>query len=60
MLLFSAGETIYADYVTEYSTDRIEMHVGAIKPGNKTVLIDDLIATGGTLGRIEYIYFALA
>ena len=38
-----------ADYVTEYSTDRIEVHVGAIKEGQRVVLVDDLIATGGTL-----------
>ena len=44
------GETISADYVTEYSTDRIEMHAGAVLPGQRVLLIDDLIATGGTLG----------
>lgn len=43
------GETIYADYETEYSTDRIEMHAGHIKEGQRVVLVDDLIATGGTL-----------
>ena len=43
------GETICADYVTEYSTDRIEMHTGAITPGQRVLLVDDLIATGGTL-----------
>lgn len=43
------GETIHADYITEYSTDRIEMHVGAVKPGQRVVLVDDLVATGGTL-----------
>ena len=32
-----------------YSTDRIEMHVGAVQPGQRVVLVDDLIATGGTL-----------
>lgn len=46
-----AGETISADYVTEYSTDRIEMHTGAVQPGQRVLLIDDLIATGGTLGK---------
>lgn len=46
-----SGETIYADYITEYSTDRIEMHVGAVKPGQRVVLIDDLVATGGTLRK---------
>ena len=44
-----AGATLSADYVTEYSTDRIEMHVGAVAPGQRVVLVDDLIATGGTL-----------
>lgn len=43
------GETIGEDYALEYGTDRIEMHVGALKEGDRVVLIDDLIATGGTL-----------
>eukprot|EP00887_Chlorella_sp_A99_P005113 scaffold25.g5113.t1 len=43
------GQTLFADYVTEYSTDRIEMHHGAVGPGQRVVLVDDLIATGGTL-----------
>lgn len=38
--------------MTEYSTDRIEMHAGAVKPGQRVLLIDDLIATGGTLGEL--------
>lgn len=38
--------------MTEYSTDRIEMHTGAVKPGQRVLLIDDLIATGGTLGEM--------
>jgi adenine phosphoribosyltransferase len=46
----SAGETISATYETEYSTDKIEMHTGAVKEGQKVLLVDDLIATGGTLG----------
>lgn len=44
------GETISAEYITEYSTDKIEMHTGAVKPGQNVLLVDDLIATGGTLG----------
>ncbi|KAI8109509.1 hypothetical protein M9434_000791 [Picochlorum sp. BPE23] len=44
------GETISATYETEYSTDKIEMHTGAVKEGQKVLLVDDLIATGGTLG----------
>lgn len=44
-----AGETVHADYITEYSTDRIEMHTNAVQAGQRVVLVDDLIATGGTL-----------
>lgn len=33
----------------EYGTDRIEAHVGALKEGDKVALVDDLLATGGTL-----------
>jgi len=50
-LLKNAGEVIYADYITEYSTDRIEMHADAVKPGQRVLLIDDLVATGGTLRK---------
>lgn len=35
-------------YTLEYGTDSIEMHVDAIKPGDKVLLHDDLLATGGT------------
>jgi len=42
-------ETIEATYDLEYGTATIEMHKDSIKPGQKVVLIDDLIATGGTI-----------
>lgn len=42
------GETVGIDYALEYGTDRIEMHVGAVRPGMRVLLVDDLIATGGT------------
>jgi adenine phosphoribosyltransferase len=42
------AETIGQDYQLEYGTDRIEMHVDAISKGEKVLLVDDLIATGGT------------
>ena len=42
------AETIGCDYALEYGTDRIEIHVDAISPGENILLIDDLIATGGT------------
>ncbi len=42
------GETVGIDYALEYGTDRIEMHKGAIAAGTRVLLVDDLIATGGT------------
>lgn len=42
------GAKIGMDYDLEYGTDRIEMHVGHVQPGQKVLLVDDLIATGGT------------
>ena len=42
------AETVGHDYELEYGSDRIEMHVDAIAPGEKILLVDDLIATGGT------------
>ncbi|KAL9313067.1 hypothetical protein ACSQ67_018519 [Phaseolus vulgaris] len=44
-----AGEVISEEYSLEYGTDKIEMHVGAVQPGERALVIDDLIATGGTL-----------
>ena len=41
-------ETVSESYDLEYGQAEIEMHTDAIKPGQKVVLIDDLIATGGT------------
>lgn len=45
-----AGPVIRQEYTLEYGTDCIEMHTGAVKEGDRVVIIDDLIATGGTLG----------
>lgn len=42
------AETIGHDYALEYGTDRIEMHVDAVSKGERILLVDDLIATGGT------------
>lgn len=41
--------TISAEYSLEYGTDRIEMHVDALRPGQRVLLVDDLLATGGTM-----------
>jgi adenine phosphoribosyltransferase len=42
------GATIAQDYALEYGTDRIEVHVGAIAAGARVLVVDDLLATGGT------------
>ncbi len=41
-------ETIGEDYELEYGADRVEMHTDAVADGDEVLLIDDLIATGGT------------
>ncbi len=41
-------ETVSVSYALEYGTAEIEMHKDSIKPGDRVVIIDDLIATGGT------------
>lgn len=43
------GEVIAEAYELEYGTDCLEMHVGAVQPGERAIVIDDLVATGGTL-----------
>ena len=42
-------QTIRATYQLEYGTDTVEMHKDAIKPGQRVLMIDDLLATGGTM-----------
>jgi len=41
-------ETIGHDYELEYGTDRVEIHRDAVSAGQRVLLVDDLIATGGT------------
>jgi adenine phosphoribosyltransferase len=50
------GKTISQDYELEYGTDTIEIHVDALKEGQKVLIVDDLLATGGTVfGAIELV-----
>lgn len=42
-------ETVEASYDLEYGSASIEMHTDSVKPGQKVVIIDDLLATGGTM-----------
>jgi adenine phosphoribosyltransferase len=50
------AETIEVEYDLEYGTATLEVHRDAIKPGQRVVIVDDLLATGGTvLGTIELV-----
>lgn len=42
------GEKISEEYALEYGTNTVEIHVDAIEPGQRVVVVDDLLATGGT------------
>ncbi|MBA2662188.1 MAG: adenine phosphoribosyltransferase [Bradymonadaceae bacterium] len=41
-------KTVGVDYALEYGTDRVEMHTDALGAGDRVLIIDDLLATGGT------------
>lgn len=43
------AETTAMDYVLEYGSDTLEIHTDAIEPGQRVLLVDDLLATGGTM-----------
>jgi adenine phosphoribosyltransferase len=43
------GEVMSEEYVLEYGRDCLEIHVGAVQPSERVLVVDDLIATGGTL-----------
>lgn len=43
------SRTRRCEYALEYGTDALEMHVDALRPGQKVLVVDDLLATGGTL-----------
>lgn len=45
-------KTIQAEYSLEYGSDILEMHIDAIKPGQKVVIHDDVLATGGTMEAV--------
>ncbi|MCR5665877.1 MAG: adenine phosphoribosyltransferase [Eubacterium sp.] len=42
-------KTVSQSYELEYGTAEVELHIDAIKPGQKVIIVDDLIATGGTV-----------
>ena len=43
------AETLKAAYELEYGTDELEVHRDAVQPGSRVVLVDDVLATGGTI-----------
>lgn len=42
-------QTVFQDYLLEYGKEIVEMHIDSIKPGQKVLIVDDVMATGGTL-----------
>lgn len=46
-------KTVSASYALEYGTDTLEMHSDAIKKGEKVLILDDVLATGGTCGAVR-------
>ena len=50
------AETVRVEYTLEYGTNTVEMHRDAIAPGERVLIVDDLLATGGTVrGTIELV-----
>jgi adenine phosphoribosyltransferase len=47
------GPTVGHDYALEYGTDRIEVQADAVMPGQRVVVVDDLLATGGTMAALS-------
>ena len=45
-------KTVAASYALEYGTDTLEMHEDAVKPGEKVLIVDDVLATGGTAAAV--------
>jgi adenine phosphoribosyltransferase len=53
------AEKIFREYALEYGTATLEVHVDAVQPGQRVLLIDDLLATGGTAGASTALIQAL-
>ncbi|MBI4891334.1 MAG: adenine phosphoribosyltransferase [Acidobacteria bacterium] len=46
------AETVTVEYALEYGTDRLQMHKDGIQPGQRVLIIDDVLATGGTAAAV--------
>jgi adenine phosphoribosyltransferase len=53
------AETLQATYQLEYGTDSLEIHLDAMTPGSRVVIIDDVLATGGTMTAVTELVTAL-
>jgi adenine phosphoribosyltransferase len=53
------GKTVSEDYALEYGTATVEIHADACQPGDRVLIVDDLIATGGTLLAAAKLFKAL-
>lgn len=53
------SESEYVEYALEYGTDRLEIHRDAITPGQSVLIIDDVLATGGTASAVARLVEAL-
>ena len=49
------GDTVSAEYFLEYGSSRVEMHLGDVGPGDQVLIVDDLLATGGTLAAAAHL-----
>jgi adenine phosphoribosyltransferase len=46
------AKTVQMEYALEYGTDTLEIHADAVAPGESILIIDDVLATGGTAGAV--------
>jgi adenine phosphoribosyltransferase len=49
------AKTVRQEYQLEYGTDSLEIHEDAIQPGQKVLIVDDLLATGGTAAAVAHL-----
>ena len=49
-------ETVSVAYTLEYGTDTLQIHKDSVKPGERILLVDDLLATGGTIGACKKLF----